>query len=337
MAHVSRRPRIAVDAMGGDVGPAAVVPGVLAALHGGVDCDLVLYGQQARVAAELGGAGAEPGIEIIDCNQEIPMDAAPAQAVRATPDSPIVRAMRDQRAGEVDAVVSAGSTGAMVAASLLILGRLPAAERPAIATFFPTVRGETLLLDAGANTQTTAELLLSFARMGDAYCRAMHHVASPAVGLLNIGSEPAKGNDLAVQTHQALRGSELNFVGNVEGNEVMVGECDVLITDGFTGNIVLKFVEGVAQFLNALARSGRLEPQELEGLKAFSVAIKRRFNYEIYGGAPLLGVAGVSIICHGRSSALAFTHAIRVADQQVRCRLPDLIAGALSGPAGREG
>jgi phosphate acyltransferase len=335
VTDTTRRPRIAVDAMGGDIGPEAVIPGALQALRDGVACTLLLYGDPARIDAQLAVVRDQDSdvgnsdIEVVACSEDIPMDAAPAAAVRGKPDSPIVKAMRHQREGAVDAVVSAGSTGAMVAASLLILGRLRAVERPAIATFIPTVRGETLLVDAGANTAATADLLLCFARMGAAYCRAMQDLPRPSVGLLNIGSEPSKGSELMIATHALLRASELSFAGNVEGNEVLLGGCDVLVTDGFTGNIALKLVEGLAQFLRALAGSGTLTESELAGLAAFSVAIKRRFTYEVYGGAPLLGVDGVSIICHGRSTPLAFTHAVRVAAQQAQCRLPELIAQAL--------
>jgi glycerol-3-phosphate acyltransferase PlsX len=332
MTRDDRRPRIAVDAMGGDHGPHVVVPGAVAALRGGCASDLVFYGRPEAIEAELSGIDTEGlSVSVVGCSQDIGMSESPAAAIRNRPDSPIVRAMKDQRAGDVDAVVSAGSTGAMVAASLLILGRLGHADRPAIATFIPTVRGETLLLDAGANTQCTPELLLGFARMGEAYCRAMMDQDSPTVGLLNIGGEPSKGNELSVAAHALLAGSNLNFHGNVEGNEVLVGPCDVLVADGFAGNIVLKMCEGLAVFIKALAGSGRLQPDEVAGLGAFGAIIKRRFNYEIYGGAPLLGVDGVSIIGHGRSSAVAFEHAVKVADLQVRRDLPRLIDRALAG------
>jgi len=333
-----RRPRIAVDAMGGDFGPEVAVPGALQALREGADCEVVLYGDQARVDPVLAASAAGAlAVDQVHCADDIPMDAAPAAAVRGRPDSPIVRAMRDHRERRVDAVVSAGSTGAMVAASLLILGRLTAAERPAIATFIPTVRGETLLVDAGANPQVTPALLLSFARMGTTYCRAVRGKESPTVGLLNIGSEPSKGNELAIETHGLLRDSELNFAGNVEGNEVLVGGSDVLVTDGFTGNIALKMCEGVAQFLKELARSGGLAAAELAGLAAFGSVVKRRFNYETYGGAPLLGVDGVAIICHGRSTQLAFTQAVKEAVRQVACGLPALIGRTLADAAREEG
>ncbi len=332
------RPRIAVDAMGGDHGPEVAVPGALAGLDQDTACDLVFYGDQALVEKQIEAAGAgDLPVSVVHCSENIGMSDSPATAVRGKPDSPIVRAMNDQREGSVDAVVSAGSTGAMVAASLLVLGRLKSASRPAIATFVPTVRGETLLLDAGAVTQGTPELLLSFARMGSVYCRSMRDLAEPSVGLLNIGGESSKGSELAVADHELLRDSELNFTGNVEGNEVLVGASDVLVTDGFTGNITLKLVEGLAQFVKALAASGQLSDPEMAGLMGFAGVIKRRFNYEVYGGAPLLGVRGVSIICHGRSTPLAFSYAVKVAGRQVRVSLPDLIERALSDDSGKEG
>lgn len=330
MTQGEHKPRIAVDAMGGDHGPAVVVPGALAALGAGIGCSLHFYGQAEAIEAELATHGTDGHqVTVVPCTQDIGMSESPASAVRGKPDSPIVRAMQDQRAGKVDAVVSAGSTGAMVAASLLILGRLGNAERPAIATFIPTVRGETLLLDAGANTQCTPELMLSFARMGEAYCRAMQDLPSPSIGLLNIGSEPSKGNELSVAAHALMAEAGFNFHGNVEGNEVLVGPCDVLVADGFTGNICLKMCEGLATFVKTLAGSGQLTGDELAGLMAFGAVVKGRFNYEVYGGAPLLGVRGTSIICHGRSSALAFEYAVKMAERQVRCDLPGLIDQAL--------
>jgi phosphate acyltransferase len=330
--HHPERPLVAVDAMGGDFGPDVVVPGVLTALREDGACTVALYGDQTAIAAALtreGGADDLP-VSIVDCRQDIAMGESPAAAVRNRPDSPIVRAMRDQREGRVDAVVSAGSTGAMVAASLLILGRATGCERPAIATPVPTLAGEILMLDGGANVACTPELLVSFARMGDVYCRVMRQVAEPRIGLLNIGSEPGKGSELTITAHELLAASGLHFTGNVEGNDVLGGVCDVLITDGFTGNVALKLIEGFSQFLGGLARSTDLATTEREALTVLGRLLHRRFNYEIYGGAPLLGVAGVSIICHGRSSSRAFRHAVRVAQQQARAGLPDQVSRALT-------
>jgi phosphate acyltransferase len=323
---------IAVDAMGGDFGPEVVVPGILAALREGAGCAVALYGVPAAIEAALDQAGGAAGlpVSIVACSQDIAMGESPATAVRNRPDSPIVKAMRDHREGKVDAVVSAGSTGAMVAASLIVLGRLAHCDRPAIATPIPTLAGLSILVDGGANVQCTPEMLLSFARMGSVYYRVMNDAASPRVGLLNIGEEPGKGNELTVAAHALLRASELNFLGNLESNNLLMGACDVVVADGFTGNITLKLVEGLSQFLGGLARSEATEPAERESLRSLGGLLHRRFNYEVYGGAPLLGVNGVPMICHGRSTSRAFKYAVRVAQQQAAARLPRELEQALA-------
>lgn len=338
MTSRPERPLIAVDAMGGDFGPDVVVPGVVAALRAGERCAVALYGDEARVQAALAAAGAgDLALEIVPCSQDIPMDAAPAAAIRSKPDSPIVRAMQDHRAGKVQAVISAGSTGAMVAASLLILGRLTTAERPAIGTFIPTLAGETLMVDAGANVQCTPALLVSFARMGELYSRLIQGTPRPRVGLLNIGGEPGKGSELTVAAHAQLRATDLDFVGNVESNELLLGACDVLVTDGYTGNVVLKQVEGIATFLAGLAKLDGVTDEERASLRTLLGLIQRRFTYEVYGGAPLLGVAGVSVICHGRSTSLAFQHAVAVALRQISVDLPGQLQQALAAAHSAEG
>jgi glycerol-3-phosphate acyltransferase PlsX len=238
--------------------------------------------------------------------------------------------MRDQKDGAVDAVVSAGSTGAMVAASLLILGRLNSVDRPAIATVVPTAAGELLLLDAGANVQCTPEHLLAFARMGSVYAREMLEVASPAVGLLNIGSEASKGSELTVATHALLRDAGLHFVGNVESDRLLFGPADVVVTDGYTGNVVLKLVEGFGHFLHQLARSADLDDAARQAIPAVLDLLQRRFSYEAYGGALLLGIAGVSIISHGRSTSRAIANAVRVARRQVDLAIPAKLQDALA-------
>ncbi|MBU1073075.1 phosphate acyltransferase PlsX, partial [bacterium] len=242
-------PVVAVDAMGGDIGPPALVPGALDALREG-GFRLALYGDRDAIEREIAGLAAVPSsYEIVHCAQIIEMAESPAQAVRAKPDSPVVRAMRDQKEGRVQAVFSAGSTGAMVAGSLMLLGRIEGVDRPAIATVIPTYDGRFLLLDAGANVQCTPQHLVTFAVMGDVYARELLEVARPRLGLLNIGEEPGKGSELTVAAHALLAASDLNFVGNVEGRQLLFGEADVVVTDGFTGNMVLKLVEGFGAFL----------------------------------------------------------------------------------------
>ncbi|MCK9995821.1 MAG: phosphate acyltransferase PlsX [Candidatus Krumholzibacteria bacterium] len=321
------KPVIAVDVMGGDHGPEVVVPGALAALPADFPFDLHLYGAPDAVEAELakhGSAGLP--VAVIPCTQDIEMGESPASAIRSKKDSPIVRAMIDQKAGQVQAVVSAGSTGAMVAASLIILGRIPGVDRPAIGTVIPTVKGELLLLDAGANVQCTADHLVSFARMGNVFAREMMGLATPAIGQLNIGGEPKKGTELNVETFKLLEKSDLNFVGNIEGNQLMLGPCDVVVTDGYTGNNTLKLVEGFARFMGALSKRPDLTAEEQAAFGPILQFLGKNFSYEVKGGAMLLGVSGVSIIAHGRSSVGAISNAVKEAWNQVRKDLPAKLA-----------
>jgi len=329
--NTSSRPVIAVDAMGGDHGPSVMVPGALAALTSDCGFTLALYGDQAAIEAELAKLDVPEGcVSVVPCTQEIDMGESPASAIRNKKDSPIVRAIVDHKAGACHAVVSAGSTGAQVAGSLILLGRLPGIDRPAIATLIPTVKGELLLLDAGANVQCKPEHLVSFARMGEVFVREILEVEKPTVGQLNIGGEPKKGNDLAVATYELLSASGLEFIGNVEGNKFMLGPCDVVVTDGFTGNNTLKLVEGFAHFLQALTQRPGQSEQEQQALGLVLRMLVKEFSYEVYGGAMLLGVDGISIIAHGRSSARAITNAVKVAWQQIDHDLPAKLAAAHS-------
>jgi glycerol-3-phosphate acyltransferase PlsX len=328
----SNKPVIAVDAMGGDHGPSVIVPGAVAALQADSPFALALYGDQEAVQRELASLDvADLDIRIVPCTQDIEMGESPASAIKNKKDSPIVRAMADQRAGLVQAVVSAGSTGAMVAGSLIILGRLPGVDRPAIGTLIPTVAGELLLLDAGANTQCTPEHILSFARMGVVFAREVLGVDNPTVGQLNIGGEPKKGNELTVAAYELLDQAGLNFVGNVEGNQLMLGPSDVVVTDGFTGNNTLKLVEGFARFLHALSRKPELSESERQAMGPVLQILMRDYSYEVYGGAMLLGVKGISIIAHGRSSSRALANAVKVAWRQMEIDLPSKLAAPAQG------
>jgi len=316
--------------MGGDHGPAVVVPGAMANLTADSPYQLAFYGDAAAIGTELDGIASDLPVTVVPCTQDIDMGEAPASAIRKRPDSPIVKAMTHQKAGNVQAVVSAGSTGAMVAASLIILGRLSGVDRPAIATIIPTSSREVLLLDAGANVQCTPEQLVCFAQMGVVFAREIMGKAEPTVGLINIGSEAKKGSELTVATHALLAQADLCFHGNVEGNEIMRGPSDVLVTDGFTGNTVLKMVEGVGHFLGGVARRPDLDSDQQKAFGTVLGYMQSTFTYEIYGGAMLLGVNGISIIAHGRSSAFAMGNAVRVAWEQVHADLPARTAAALS-------
>jgi phosphate acyltransferase len=329
MSGDNNRPVIAVDAMGGDHGPSVIVPGVVDAFEPDSPYQVAFYGDETAIKAELDKLSTDGlPISIVHCTQDIAMDESPAVAIRSKQDSPIVRAMAEQKAGKVNAVVSAGSTGAMVAASLIILGRLPGVARPAIGTLIPNVKGEFLLLDVGANTTCTAEYLVSFARMGDVFAREILGLAKPTIGQLNIGEESKKGTDLQVQAFELLSESGLNFVGNVEGNHLMVGSSDVVVTDGFSGNNTLKIIEGIAHFMKALSQHPDLTDEEKAAFGPILRLLKKKYSYEPYGGAMLLGVDGISIISHGRSSALAITNAVRVAWKQISVDLPGKLAAA---------
>ncbi len=331
MSDTSGIPIIAVDAMGGDIGPPATVPGAVQALESGNDYALHLYGDPDAIAPELAklDIGDLP-VTTVPCTQNIDMCEAPTAAIRGKPDSPIVRAMRDQKAGRVQAVVSAGSTGAMVAASLLILGRLASVDRPAIATLIPTSTAEFLLLDVGANVQATPQQLLSFARMGDLYAREMLGLDSPRVGLLNIGEEEAKGSELTTSAYRLFGQGGFRFAGNVEANRLLRGAADVVVTDGFTGNVTLKLIEGIELFLRGVAENPALSTDERALVVPALGVLKQRCSYEAYGGALLLGINGVSIISHGRSSSLAISNAVRVAGRQVELRIPDKLQAMLA-------
>jgi phosphate acyltransferase len=325
------KPMIALDAMGGDHGPSVVVPGAVAALSANSPFGISLYGDETAVNRELAKLDTDGlALDVVHCSQDIGMEESPASAIRSKKDSPIVRAMLDHKQNKVQAVVSAGSTGAMVAASLILLGRIKNVDRPAIGTLIPNIKGELLLLDAGANIQCSVEHLYSFARMGSVFAQHILGVDNPTIGQLNIGAEPKKGTELNVALYDLLDSSDLNFIGNVEGNQVMLGPCDVVVTDGFTGNNTLKLVEGFARFLHDLSQRPGLSDQERTALKPVMELLMREFSYEVYGGAMLLGVSGNSVIAHGRSSSLAVTNALKMAWREVEIDLPAKLAVAHS-------
>ena len=322
--------RIALDAMGTDRHPAVEVAGAVEALRDLPDgFTLILIGDQPRIEDELARFDAVPGdrLEIVHATQRIEPSEAPATVVRRKPNSSIVLALMQQREGAADACVSAGSTGAVMAASLLLLGALPGIHRPAIATVLPTAADPMVMLDAGANVDSKPYHLVQFAHLGAIYARDVMRRPHPRIGLLNIGEEPEKGNELAVETHKLLRKSGLDFVGNVEGRDVIRGVCDVLVTDGFVGNVLLKFYESVAGFMYSLLTRELAPVQaELDLAKVFQV-----LDYTEYGGAPLLGVNGLSIICHGGSPPRAIKNAIRVAIQAVETNMLGHIRREVAG------
>jgi glycerol-3-phosphate acyltransferase PlsX len=315
--------RIAVDAMGGDFAPSAIVEGsVRAARELGHVKKIILVGREDAVRGELAKHGPTPGsIEIRHCTEVVEMGESPATAVRRKRDSSINRAIDLVKDGEADAIFSAGSTGAQVAASQLKLRTLEGVDRPAIATVFPSPTTPFVLLDAGANTDCTPVMLAQFAAMGMVYSREILKVGNPRIGLMSIGEEDAKGNAATKETFGLLEKSGLNFAGNIEGHDLFEGEIDVVVCDGFVGNVVLKTSESVAHAIGVwLKREFKANPLRLFGalcLKGAFKSLKDKLDPSQYGGAPLLGVNGVSIIGHGSSNATAVFNGIRTSAEAV--------------------
>ncbi len=321
--------------MGGDFAPRAVVEGAVAAARE-LDVEPVLVGPVARITEELRRLGARASVEIVDAPEVIEMHEHPAMALRRKPRSSILVAMQQVRDGRADAVVSAGHTGAAMAAALLVLGRLPAIDRPAIAVILPAVNGTSvILLDIGANVDCKPHHLAQFGFMGSIYAREILGVARPRVGLLSNGEEETKGNDLTIRAAEILRRSEVAFVGNVEGKDIFFGVADVVVCDGFAGNVALKVGEGVLLALREIVRRelrgwrGRLWQIYLAPVRGRARAIWSRLDYREYGGAPLLGIDGVCVIAHGRSNPRAIRNAIRVAASAASHRLPQCIRAAV--------
>lgn len=313
--------RIAVDAMGGDYAPEEIVKGaVQAAKELGVA--IALVGNREQLERELHKYDFnKQQISIVPASEVITMGEHPASAVRKKADSSIMVATDLVKKGEAQAVVSAGNTGAAMAAAKLRLRSIPGIERPAIATVIPTERGKCLLLDVGANADCKPNHLLHFALMGSTYVEKIWGITQPKVGLLNIGEEETKGNELSIATYELLKQSNLNFVGNAEGRDITKGDIDVIVCDGFVGNVVLKFGEGLAGSIFQLIK-GEIKRNWLASLGVVFLvpvlkALKKKMDYTEYGGAPLLGVNGVSIISHGSSKEKAIKNAIRVAKEVV--------------------
>jgi glycerol-3-phosphate acyltransferase PlsX len=313
---------VAVDALGGDKAPDEVILGALDAAADGIDVRL------------YGPAGLDTqGLVLVEAPDRIEMADKPAEAVRAKPGSSLVAAVRAVADGDADAVVSAGNTGAMLAAGLLHLRRIPGVMRPGIAVPIPARYGPSVLLDSGANADARAEHLLQFAHMGSIFSRELLGIANPEVRLLSIGEEDEKGNALTLEAHALLRGSELNFKGNVESSELLRGAADVVVTDGFTGNIALKLLEGtIKELLDALRDEIAATPRgKLGGLLIRPAArrLRTRLDPDTYGGAYLLGLRGLAVIAHGSSGRAAVANAIRLAARGVEHRVVERLAERL--------
>jgi len=302
---------IALDAMGGDRAPAEVVAGAVDAATEGVET--ILVGDEPRLKFELAGLGAD--LPIVHAGDVIAMDDDPARALREKPDSSINVAARLVRDGSAGALVSAGSTGAAMAAAAIVIGRSPGVQRPTLASVFPTPGSPTLVLDSGANPEVKPEHLVQFAVMGSVAAEVFFGMTLPRVGLLNIGEEPGKGRALEKESYLLLRSAPINFIGNVEGRDLATDRADVIVTDGFVGNIFLKTTEGVAQMVLGLVMEalGGLESESLSKVAVALQPTRQRLDYEHTGGAHLLGVGGVVVIAHGASSRIAIANALRQA------------------------
>jgi phosphate acyltransferase len=330
--------RIALDAMGGDFAPQATVAGALLALS---ELDpahsIQLVGRTAVISGQLDALFGDgefsalrrhrDRIVIVDASDVIEMTDKPGAAVRGKPKSSMIVGLKLQADGESEAFVSAGNTGAQMAASMVVLHLHAGLKRPAIATVFPTARKPVVVLDSGANVDCSADELVQFARLGAVYAEDLLGREHPAIGLLSIGEEAEKGNAAVKEAHQLLQSAGLNFVGNVEGRDLPNGACDrgpidVVVCDGFVGNVVLKFYEAIAPFIIRLLKQSGLDEKTM-------MSALKQLDYSEHGGAPLLGVNGVSIISHGKSSPRAIMNAIKVAVQAVETRMDEHIGRRL--------
>jgi glycerol-3-phosphate acyltransferase PlsX len=302
--------RVAVDAMGSDRGADEIVAGALAAASETVEPIII------------GPSGLDTqGLALLEAAQVIAMDEKPTESVRSKPDSSLVVACRAVAEGKADAVISAGNTGAMLAACLLELRRIPGVRRPAIAVTIPARRGPSVLLDSGANADARPEDLVQFAHMGAVFAEEILDVREPTIRLLSIGEEAEKGNQLTLEAHELLQASDLNFIGNTEGRDLMAGAADVVVTDGFTGNVALKLLEGT--ITNVLAAFREEITASLRGriggllIRPGARRLRERLDPDTYGGAYLLGLRGLAVIAHGNSSQRAIANAVRLAARGV--------------------
>ena len=327
--------RIAIDAMGGDDVPDVLVKGAVVAVAEYDDVSVTLVGDERQVGPSIesalasyagrniGGAGLAERLSVVHADDVIGMDESPSRTIRTRKTASIVVANKLCRDGKCEAVISAGNTGAAMAASLLFMGRLRGVQRPAIMAIFPSMKNIVTILDVGANTDCKPDHLFQFAVMASIYCEHVLCYEHPRVALLNIGEERSKGNELTNGAYTLLEQSHLNFIGNIEGRDIFAGSADVVVCDGFVGNVLLKFGESIFGFVAHMLRK-KLDRHPLRMLGASFLKpvfgeIKRDMSPEDYGGAPLLGVDGISIICHGNSPPTAIKNAVRVA----RCMVLD--------------
>jgi glycerol-3-phosphate acyltransferase PlsX len=326
--------RIALDAMGGELGPEEMVTGAIQAVEES-DLDVMLIGDENVLNRVLQASSPSVSrLHVVHASQTVSMDESPFEAIRKKKDSSIVKAFDYVKNGEADGVVSAGNSGATMASAIKSLGRLENISRPGIASIFPTLKKPLVMMDVGANVDCRPQHLFQFGVMGAAFSDNLFQIKRPSIGLLSIGEEGGKGNILVKNAHELFRKSTLNFIGNVEGRDIFQGDVDVIVCDGFVGNVCLKVSEGLAEAIISMLRtemskSFMAKMGYLLAKKAFG-KFGKRVDYAEYGGAPLLGVAGTGIVCHGRSNAKAIKNAIKVAAEMIRSKVNDHIIQLLS-------
>jgi len=319
--------KIAIDAMGGDFAPEACVRGAEAAVKEISDIEIYLVGRSSEISPLI--EGGKSNIHIVDAKDVIGMDESPAISVRRKKESSINKAIGMLKKGEADVFISAGNTGAVVCAATMLLRTLPEVERPGIAVIFPTIKGFSLMIDVGANIDPKPLHLFQYGIMGAAYAELILNKKDPSLGLLNIGEEESKGTDFMRSVNTLLREGVSNYIGNIEGRDIFFGKCDVVIADGFVGNVAIKVAESVAMAIAELLKE-RIKRGLLSRLGALLMlpalkSLKNDLDYTEYGGAPLLGVDGNVIICHGSSSSKAIKNSIKVAKEMVELDLKEKI------------
>jgi glycerol-3-phosphate acyltransferase PlsX len=326
--------RIALDAMGGDYAPAVTIEGAIETVSDYEDIDVILVGDESALSKELDSKRFPPNrISIKHASQAVRMDEFTASAIRKKKDSSIRRGIELVRDGGADAFVSAGHSGVVMATALMVLGTSEVVDRPAIATIMPTLKSPFVLIDAGANIHCKAYNLLQFALMGSTYCKIILKRPEPKVALISTGEEDTKGNELTKEAFKLLKEADIHFAGNVDGKDIFTGEFDVIVCDGFTGNVILKTSEGLADALIKMLK------REIAGMTAGRIGylllkpalknFKKKTDYDEYGGAPLLGIKGSCIISHGRSTAKAIRNALRVAADFAQNRVYEVISSAI--------
>jgi glycerol-3-phosphate acyltransferase PlsX len=326
--------KIALDAMGGDYAPAVNIEGAIETVNDFDNIDIILVGDEVKLSRELNNKKFPPNrLSIKHTSQVVGMDESPTVAVRKKKDSSIRKGIDLVKTGEANAFVSAGHSGVVMATALLVLGTSDVVDRPAIATIMPTLRSPLVLIDAGANLHCKPQNLLQFALMGNTYCRMILGRQDPRVALISTGEEDTKGNELTKETFKLLKESDINFIGNVDGKDIFTGDIDVIVCDGFTGNVILKTSEGLADALMKMLK------REIANLTAGRIGyllmkpalrnFKKKTDYDEYGGAPLLGINGTCIISHGRSTAKAIRNAVKVASDFAEKKVYEIISSAI--------